>query len=171
LSWQTSLFDLYPHRTISRFMYTPDVGIAVLVAWLLTRLSRAGPLRILRRGKLVGLLIALFLLFNLGAVYKMSGLYLTHQKTVAQLISDLREVQGKLVDGSSIGIEASDPESLPDIIRKERHLEAVIDVVFDAQVSIVITYSDLPPVDSSIAQTATLCLRWDAAEGRLVESY
>jgi hypothetical protein len=169
LSWHIGLFDLYPERTISRFMYAPNVGIAVLVGWLLLRIAHSFPTHVMDRRIPAGILIAAYILLNFGTVYKMSGLYFQKQEVAAQVISDLRDVQSNLQDGGRIVIETPESGNTPDIVLAEHHFEAIVYVMFDKQVSVTVTSANSPEADSSLSQAGTVRLRWDNSRARLLD--
>ena len=167
--WGLGLFDLYPGRTISRFMYTPNVGIAVVVGWLISRLVEFSPMRWLRVGYIAVIAALLFLLLNFGATYKMSQLYFARQDMATSLIEDLKKLEPDITDSSILLVEIPDLESTPVLVRTGVHLKAIVNVVLSKKITVEITESTRPPTDFQTPGRDTLHLVWDIEQDKLLK--
>ena len=85
-NWELSLFDLYPERTVSRFMYSAVPGYAVVLAWLWFNVVLRY-LKLLRKKIIYLSLIILFIAGNFLVINKISGIFIFHQKLSNDIIS------------------------------------------------------------------------------------
>lgn len=166
-NWNLSLFDLYPPRTISRFMYTPNIGIAVLAGWLLSSLWGEKALRKFQRTLIPVVVTLLFVAVNAGIVYKMSQLYLSRQRLVGSVISDLRKLAPEIHNGETLQVTIPDFESTPSIIRTGVHLRAIVNVMLDRQVAVEIVDASQPNAAVAPEQNGILQLYWSNADKRI----
>lgn len=165
--WNLNLFDLYPEQTISRFMHTPNIGIAVLAGWLVSALWSLEPLRKLQRGSVPILIALLFIALNAGIVYKMSQLYLSQQRLVGSVIADLRQLAPQIDDNATLQITIPDFESTPTIVRTGVHLRAIINVTLDKQVAVEIVDASQTEVRAASNDRDAFQLRWSTADNKL----
>jgi hypothetical protein len=152
--WNVSLLSLYPERTVSRFLYTSNIGTMVLLGWGLVYLWR----RLLGRLKgskvLVVVAAALIVVLNGAVIYKITGKYRTGQSLDRQnYVTVTTAVESS--NTSYLTIIVHEQDSLPQFIADTLFIKAMALVGAGREVSVHV---------STVADTANshgALLWWD----------
>jgi hypothetical protein len=166
--WNVGLFDLYPDRTASRYMYSANLGMAVLVAWGLHWLVHRAPLTWLRRRRWLVLLGLLFVFGNLVIVKFISRRYVQRQVEVAKLVNSLHSLQPRLSDHETMHLLVRNQQKLPPVVVSDWHLEAMIYVICDQQIDVIIDERPLFQRSDLRIGNDTLVIGFDDDAGALI---
>jgi len=163
--WGMSLFDLYPERTVARFMYVAVPGFGVMAGWLVNKLYRA----IIKRPLKPYIAVALVMVFAAGnwvVVKKVTGLYFSRQEQCSRIISDLKPVVPDIKERGSLVVLTDDLEKTPQIIYTGNHLEAIIFCNYDIKAKVRVC-PQVPGYEECVADTdSSVVLVWNTMENR-----
>ena len=130
--WSLGLFDLYPERTISRFMYAAVPGLAVSLGVIF-----AGLFDTLLRKRLVRTaVVVLFVVFNIAVVFKVTGLFKTRQQTSQDIYLQLNEHRDTFDSCDTLYIYLSDTAEVPSLLTNPLVMDAMGRVVFEREMPI-----------------------------------
>ncbi len=163
--WNISLFDLYPRASVTRFVYTPAVGTAVLVGWLVSSVSER--LRMLRSKAVLSAGIVLFAIANLAITYRLSAVYFEAQEISNRIIAGFDKANNALDRSDSVVVFSDYSQSTLATEGSPKHLQAILYVWFDKTKSVsVILQSDnsLPEIPAGSKATY---FSWQSSRKRL----
>jgi hypothetical protein len=150
MKWDVGLFSLYPQETAGRFFYTVNIGMSVILAWVILAIfdKIAWPIK---PNKIPFLFLAcLFIIINLVVVYKTTRVYADRQVMVDNFKSDIGTISSKLMENDSLTVLVEKKHDSPEIIlESEPHAEAIIFMNFNKSVKYRVvekpgfTYTDL----------------------------
>jgi len=130
--WSLGLFDLYPERTISRFMYAAIPGLAVSLGVIF-----AGLFDTLLRKRLVWtVVVVLFVVFNIAVVFKVTGLFKTRQQTSQDIYLQLNEHRDAFKNCDTLYIYLSDTAGVPSVLTNPLVMDAMGRVVFEREMPV-----------------------------------
>jgi hypothetical protein len=160
--WNVGLFDLYPERTASRYMYIAIPGTAVLlsvvISWLYGRMKKWKPLAVVA--------LVLFLMGNLAAVYKVTRTYQVRQGQSTHLFEQLSLNRAQLEPCDSLVIIPDDVTNYPALFEYPRVLEAMCYLVTDTNITVTLRTDS--PSGESLAPPEPCVFRWISAEKRFL---
>ncbi|MFZ5981605.1 MAG: hypothetical protein ACOYVF_13335 [Candidatus Zixiibacteriota bacterium] len=160
--WSLGLFDLYPERTISRFMYAAVPGPAVVLGAIFTRLFDG----VLRRWPARATVIIIFILFNFVVIHNVTGLYKTRQEVSHDIYRQLSEYRDTFASCESLHIYLSDTTDAPSELTNPLVMNAMGRVVFNREMTVrVFVVSDL--LERLPEDYPGCTLKWLGPEGRL----
>lgn len=167
MTWDVGLFSLYSAKTAARFMYSPSVGYAVCFAWLWTT-ELESRFSWLKNSVLSISIVVLYVGLNFAAVSVTSRLYQSNQEQVARTIEDIKAVWFAVEQSDSLIIFSEDRKATRSALGSEKHVEALIYVVFDHQVKVGI--KELATYESSRAprDPRNMELFWSESTKRLM---
>jgi len=167
--WNVGLFDLYPVRTASRYMYSANLGMAVLVAWGLHWLVNWQPLRWLTHRRWLMILTVLFVAGNLIIVKFVSQRYMQRQTQVVKLAGSINSLQPYLADHETLHLLVRDLRVLPPVVVSDWHLEAMIYVICDQHTDVIIEERPLFLKSDLKINSDTLVIGFDDDAGVFIE--
>jgi hypothetical protein len=148
-------------------MYTGNLGMIVVAAWLWGRLGGGRWLSWLANRRLRVALAGVYLVVNFAIVSQVSPLYVHRQQEVSHILADLAQLQGGLRDGGTVTVLTHDRSRLPQIVDTQMHLEAMIFVTFDRTVDVTIREQpDFGPLDLQ-SEAGRIVIGWDEQRHRL----
>jgi hypothetical protein len=160
MNWDVGLFDLSAERSVSRFTYSPAVGVSVCIAWLVQKVAQR--FRVLRRKCVVAFATVLFVGLNWLAVRQVSAVYLEDQAITNSIAETFTSSAGSLAACDSVIVCGDDPPSRSRLITSSWHLEALLYVWLDLNLTVVVT--DREPQDEPITDKPgnAAVFRWDS---------
>lgn len=159
--WGISLFDLYPERTISRFMYCAIPGLSIIIGWLIIKLSSFQFSKILLKKYISIPILLIFIIINWTVVKKISPLYFRHQEFSNTIISNFGNMQNKWEEIRNLIIYYDETDNISAVLEAEKHLEAIIFVKFNKAIKIDAQKRDTILSDYTNYNNGTLCIVWD----------
>ncbi len=168
MKWEITLFSLYPTQTAGRFFYTADIGAAVVIAWLIIHIYDKIDIRLLSSRPLRIFCFCVFIILNLGIVYKTNRIYFSRQAVVGNLINDLHSISGSLADGDTLIILCEGENKKPEtIVGSESHMEAIIFMNFDKYVKVrTVDKNDYDPIKGRIDRSEKV-ISWNPGKMHL----
>jgi len=161
--WNVGLFDLYPQRTASRYMYIAIPGTAVLVAVMVSHLYYR--LKHWRPFAVVGLL--LFLAGNAAAVYTVTRTYRARQAESTGLYGQISQHRDWLTGCTHVIIAAESASESPTLFGYPRVLESICYLITGRDIAVTVLAD--PSGDRSGAPDPCV-LVWVGAENRFQPS-
>ncbi len=160
--WNVGLFDLYPERTASRYMYialpATAVLISVIVSWLYGCMKRWKPVAVVA--------LVLFLAGNLAAVYKVTRTYQVRQRESTHLFEQLSLNRAQLLPCDSLMIVLDNVANYPTLSKYPRVLEAMCYLVTDRNITVILQTDSSS--GKSFAPLEPCVFRWLSAERRFL---
>jgi len=166
-NWELGLFDLYPERTVSRFMYSAIPGYAVALAWLWFNIF-SYYLKILYKKTVYIPLIVVFIVGNFLVIDKVSDIFIYHQKLSGGIINTLNNVPDKLACCDTIVVLTDDIGNTHQIIKSLFHLESIVFVKFDRQVKVRLKEDKQYSLTDLTYDNSILTVGWDTSDNRLI---
>ena len=158
--WNVGLFDLYPERTASRYMYIAIPGTAVLisviVSWLYDCMKRWRPVAVVA--------LVLFLAGNLAAVYKVTRTYQVRQRASSNLYEQLSQNRERLQKCDELLITTDNAATSPALLQYPRVLEAMCYLVAERDFTVILRTDSSS--GESLAPPEPCVFRWISAEKR-----
>ena len=158
--WNVGLFDLYPERTASRYMYIAIPGTAVLisliVSWLYGCMKRWKPVAVVA--------LVLFLTGNLAAVYKVTRTYHFRQGESTNLYEQLAKNRERLRKCHELQISTDDAANSPALLQYSRVLEAMCYLLTEEDFTVILQTDSSS--EGSFALPEPCVLRWVSSEDR-----
>ena len=160
--WNVGLFDLYPERTASRYMYIAVPGTAVLISVIIPYLYGC-----MKKWKPVAVgALVLFLMGNLAAVYKVTRTYQVRQSESTHLFEQLSLNRAQLEACDSLVIIPDDVTNYPALFEYPRVLEAMCYLVTDTNITVTLRTDS--PSGESLAPPEPCVFRWLSSERRFL---
>ncbi|GEM_PF-1784879 len=161
MNWGVGPFDLYSERTASRFMYSPVVGVSVCIAWLVQKAAER--FRMLR-WKYVGVSVAvLFALLNWLVVWQISEVYLENQAIANSAVESFESSASLLAACDSVIVCSDDLVNCPSLIASSWHLEAMLYVCIDRDLTVTVTDRKPQCEATSDVRPNVAMFKWDNA--------
>jgi hypothetical protein len=169
MKWGMGLFSLYPTETAGRFFYTADIGLAVVLAWLIIYFYSKTTISFLSSRTLKIMCAGVFVILNLAIVYKTNRIYATRQAIVGNLINDLRSRPDSLVDGDTLIVVLEGKNNPPQtIVESEQHMEAIIFMNLDKRIKVwAVNKNDYADAKVPNGRSKKV-ISWDARNKHLV---
>lgn len=164
--WGVSLFTLYPNDPASRFMYTPFVGMAVVIAYLIVWVcNRILKLKI--NTIAAATIIMIFIAINFALVFIVSPIYFKQQALSQSVIDNIRMNWDTFRDVDSITILTDDLSKTEQIIASGEHLPAIILVIFGKPIGVKIYDLNTNVPNINVTDRRNVILRWDIIKNHL----
>jgi len=159
--WGINLFDLYPERTISRFMYCAVPGLSVIVGWFIIKLTSLQLSKLLSKKFVLIPIMLVFIISNWIVVKKVSALYFQHQQFSNTIISSFGEMHSIWGDIRNLEICIDETDNISAALKSKKHLEAIMFVKDNKVVNIDIVAGDTIIVNHIGYVDGTLSVEWD----------
>ena len=154
--WNVALLSLYPERTVSRFLYTSNLGSMVVLGWGLIYLWRRWISRLKSRKVLLVVAASLYVLVNGAIVSRITDRYRTGQSLDRQNYTTVTAVVEK-TNTSRLTVIVPDLDSLPQFLADTLFIRAMALVGTGREVSVhVSTVAESGPGEGGL-------LWWDDA--------
>ena len=163
--WNLAPFDLYPERTVGRFMYSVTPGFAVALAWFI---ENHIAMRIMRRGYFRYAMVILYIISNFLITYRISQLYFYRQRLVSSIIQSLEILNPALARCQSVVVLTGNMEKTPQIISSGDHLHGMIYVLLDKDITVSVKEYGNYISNQLIEKNDLLTLEWDTANQNFV---
>ena len=165
--WNLSLFSPYPEDPASRFMYSPFVGMAVFLAWLI-----AGGLSYLKKRRGFGITIvglaSIYIAANFAILTKVSSTFKSQQQLSQRIIDGIQANQALFSDIDSVVVITDDMVATEQMISSNKHLPAILLVKFDLDVSVGVRETENDLLSSLGIKNRTLTIGWDSRKNLLI---
>jgi len=164
--WDVSLLSLYPERTASRYMYTANAGMAVVIAWLAVSAWRRW-LGSRRLTKPIPVLFALlYLAGNFVIVYQVTQKYRLGRAQEHDMYSAVVGLAEK-TKSDRISVLVPNRESAPQIVATGVFLESMLLVGTGREIEVSVQDKYQPGSGSGVESRAPQLL-WDSTSNRLL---
>ena len=169
-NWNLSLFDLYPERTVSRFMYSAILGMAVVLSWFLYGILFQRFQFFSKRVVFIPL-IMIFILGNFLIIKKVSGAFVSSQKLSNNIIEGLDELSHDFADGDTLLVITDDIDHTAQIIKSEIHLKAIVFVEFDKHIEVLVQAGNFSTLSDQNTTSKTHVIGWDTSINKFVDTF
>jgi hypothetical protein len=165
--WGVSLFSIYPDDPASRFMYSPFIGMAVILAWLVSYIKEK--INIIKHGATI--IITLCILYiggNILIVNKVSQLFIRQQKLSQSIVDDIKKNLVLFEKADSVIVLTRDISKTEEIITKREHLAGIIFVKSNKLLPVALVEMTDNVTCKEEINSRSLFLRWDIETERLL---
>jgi hypothetical protein len=169
MKWDVGLFSLYPGDTAGRFCYTANIGTAVIMAWLANIVYDKTRVMLTIRKFVPVIFCGLFIILNLGIIYKTTRIYAYRQALMSDIIGDSRLLSGSFSNSDTLTILVDKKHTPPEtIVDSEKHIQAILFMNFEKTVEVrVIEKPERSNTELSIDNPSKI-IAWNAGSGHFV---
>lgn len=156
------LFDLYPPRVVTRYVYTATVGYAACLSLIVRSLTG----RYFDRqvaGHSFLLFAALYVCANFFIVRATSQVYFENQRIHQEIVNGLSSVENQLVQSDTLLVLTDDLAKTPQTITIQGILPAVVYVKFDKEIIVQVVEQRAPGESRTRQSGRLLALRWSTS--------
>ncbi len=164
-----NLFDIFPGRPISRYMYSAVPGVLLIVAYFLNNLYNS-------RFKFWGIrktLLAFTIFYiagNFTAIGILSDLFREKQRMSDHIVASLDLLSNSLLENDTLIVVVDNIDNSEQMIKSEIHLESLILVKFDKNVEVEVVERGNAPVFAENASNHKHVVRWLPESYKLVST-
>ncbi|MCD6161912.1 MAG: glycosyltransferase family 39 protein [candidate division Zixibacteria bacterium] len=165
--WNLGLFDLYPGKTASRFMYSVIPGFSVVISWLIINVIWAR-FKFLNKKSIMIIMVILFISGNFLIIKKVSNIFIYKQNITNEILDSLYGITDNLKKSDILIILTKDIESAFIVLPSEIHIEAMIFVKFNKLIDVQVKEVSQYKSNAIGYSDRVMTLGWDIKSNKMV---